>query len=106
MVTEINATAGANDGSPNIEVSWSPPYSDVPIESYNVTLRNSSGSLMQQLTVRGAVGVVIGDVESGREYLVGVVAVSAVGKGKISQPVTVRTFNGEALLLSMPVCAS
>ena len=99
MVAEIDVTAGEKDGSPNIQAAWSPPYSDVPIDSYNVTLQNSTGSLMQQVTVHGAVSVVIGEVERGREYLVSVVAVSAVGKGKDSQPVRVRTFDGEGLFL-------
>ena len=99
MVSDINATAGEKNGSPNIRVAWSPPYSDVPIDSYDVTLQNSSHSVMQQLTVRGDVSVVIGRVERGKEYLVSVLAVSAVGKGKDSQSVTVRTFDGEGLFL-------
>ena len=99
MVAEIDVTAGEEDGSPNIQAAWSPPYSDVPIDSYNVTLQNSTGGLMQQVTVHGAVSVVIGEVERGREYLVSVVAMSAVGKGKDSQPVRVRTFDGEGLFL-------
>ena len=99
MVAEIDVTAGEKDGSPNIQAAWSTPYSDVPIDSYNVTLQNSTGGLLQQVTVHGAVSVVIGEVERGREYLVSVVAVSAVGKGKDSQPVRVRTFDGEGLFL-------
>lgn len=100
MVTEVTLTAGEEFGSPTINASWMPPYSDVSIDSYEVTVLNSSGNFIQRVTVQGDVTSVVNSaLERGREHQVSVAAVSAVGKGQTSQPVGVRTFDGGCLFL-------
>ena len=94
-LTANQVTTTVTSNKPSLRVTWSAPSSDRPITSYKIQYRSgTSGSWMERTSTGNTRMVTLDNLQLGTLYQVRVRAVSDLGDGAWSNPVSKTTFNG------------
>ena len=92
----VSAVPDVSSGRPIIQITWSPPQSNKPIEKYYLQYRKATASNWTAVVLGPSeTSTVLSGLDRGTVYHVKVRAISIVGSGPFSDLQQVTTYNGK-----------